>query len=127
MKANPGGQPECSAPVKKMTTTTTATAHEAFMESFMKRQEERHQKEQKFFCDIAAALAKGILTPEHACSMIEVLRDSKIFADDILEPENPEQEKQKGFNEIVGVYADYQISKEEACEVFVEWIEEWKN
>ena len=93
----------------------------------MKKQEERHQKEQKFFCDLAAALADGKLTPEHACSMIAVLRDSKIFADDILEPENPEQEKQKGFNEIAGVYSDWQITKEEACEFFVEWIEEWKN
>ena len=59
--------------------------------------------------------------------MIEKLRDIKIFADDILEPEDLAQEKQKGFNEIAGVYGDYKISKEEACEVFVEWIEEWKH
>ena len=25
------------------------------------------------------------------------------------------------------MYADYKITKEEACEVFVEWIDEWKN
>ena len=91
------------------------------------QQEQQHQKEQKFFCDLAAALADEKLTPEKACSMIEKLRDIKIFADDILEPKNREEEKQKGFNEIAGVYADYKISKEEACEVFVEWIGEWKH
>jgi hypothetical protein len=84
--------------------------------------QEQHQKEQKF-CVLAAALADGKLTPEHACSMIEKLRDAGIFADDILDPE---QEKQKGFNEIAGVFADWKITTEEACEVFVEWIEEWK-
>lgn len=60
------------------------------------------QKEQKFFCDLAAALADGKITPEQACSMIEAAHDANIFVDDILEPENPEQEKQKGFNEIAG-------------------------
>jgi len=85
--------------------------------------QEQHQKEQKFFCDLAAALAAEKLTPEHACSMIEKLRDIGIIADDILEPE---QEQQKGFNEIAGVFADWKITTEEACEVFVEWIEEWK-
>ena len=92
----------------------------------MNRQEQ-HQKEQKFFCDLAAALADEKLTPEHACSMIEKLRDIKILADDILEPENQSQEQQKGFNEIAAVYADWKITTEEACEVFVEWIEEWKE
>ena len=89
--------------------------------------EELSQKEQKFFCDLAAALADGKITPEQACSMIEKLRDIKIFADDILEPKNREEEKQKGFNEIAGVYADYKVTTEEACEGFVEWIEEWKH
>ena len=103
--------------------TTTATAHA----SFMKREEQRQQKEQKFFCDIAAALTNGILTPEHVCSMIEVLRDSKIFPDDILDPEDQAQEQQKGFNELAGVFADWQITKEEACELFVEWTDEWKS
>jgi len=88
---------------------------------------EQSQKEQKFFCDIAAALTDGKITPEQACSMIEAARDANIFADDILEPENQEQEKQKGFNEIAGVYSDYQILKKEACELFVEWIAEWKK
>ena len=89
--------------------------------------EQQSQKEQKFFCELADALADGKITPEQACSMIAKLRDIKIFADDILEPENPEQEKQKGFNEIAGVYSDYQIPTEEACELFVEWIAEWKH
>jgi len=87
----------------------------------------RQEQEQQLFKDTAKLLADGKLTPEHACSMIEKLRDAKIFADDILEPENLEQEQQKGFNEIAGVYADYKITKEEACEVFVEWIDEWKS
>ncbi len=95
-------------------------------ETEMNRQEQ-HQKEQKFFCDLAAALADGKLTPKDGCSMIEKLRDIGILADDILEPENLEQEKQKGFNEIAGVFADWKITTEEACEVFVEWIDEWKN
>ena len=89
--------------------------------------QEQENKQQKFFRDLAAALADGKLTPEQACSMIEKLRDLRIFADDILEPENLEQEKQKGFNEIAGVFADYKITTEEACEVFVEWIDEWKT
>ena len=97
----------------------------------MNRQEqirkEQSQREHRFFCNLAAALADGKLTPEHACSMIEGARDAKIFPDDILEPENLSQEKQKGFNEIAGVFADWKITTEEACELFVEWIEEWKK
>ena len=88
---------------------------------------EQHQKEQKLFCDLAAALAAEKLTPEHACSMIETLRDVGIIADDILEPENQSQEQQKGFNEIAAAVSDWKITKEEACEVFVEWIDEWKE
>jgi len=47
----------------------------------------------------------------------------------ILEPKyrRLDMEKQKGFNEIAGVYSDYQIPREEACEFFVEWIAEWKH
>jgi hypothetical protein len=99
--------------------------HDIFEYSAMPEmnKQEQHQKDQKFFCDLAAALADGKLTPEHACSMIEKLRDIGILADDILDPE---QEKQKGFNEIAGVFADWKITTEEACEVFVEWFEEWK-
>ena len=89
--------------------------------------EEQHQKEQKFFCDLADALAAEKITPEDACSMIEKLRDAGIFSDDILNPSSPEQEQQKGFNEIAAMISDWKISKEEACESFVEWINEWKN
>jgi len=88
---------------------------------------EQSQKEYRFFCNLAATLAVGKVTPEQACSMIEKLRDKNIFAPDILEPETKAQEQQKGFNEIAGVYADYKITKEEACELFVEWIEELKT
>ena len=87
----------------------------------------RQQQEQQLFKQTAELLDDDKITPEQACSFIKTLRDARIFADDILEPENPEQEKQKGFNEIAGIYADYQIRTEEACELFVEWIEEWKT
>ena len=90
----------------------------------------RQQQEQQLFNRTAELLADDKITPEQACSFIETLRDARIFADDILEPENLEnleQEKQKSFNEIAGIYADYQIMTEEACELFVEWIEEWKT
>ncbi len=86
--------------------------------------EKQSQREHKFFCNLAAALADGKLMPEHACSMIESARDAKIF---VLEPENLEQEKQKGFNEIAGIFADYKITTEEACELFVEWFEKWNS
>jgi hypothetical protein len=87
----------------------------------------RQQQEQQLFKRTAELLDDDKITPEQACSFIKTLRDARIFADDILEPENLEQEKQKGFNEIAGIYADYQIMTEEACELFVEWIEEWKT
>ena len=87
----------------------------------------RQQQEQHLFKRTAELLDDDKITPEQACSFIKTLRDARIFADDILEPENLEQEKQKGFNEIAGIYADYQIMTEEACELFVEWIEEWKT
>jgi hypothetical protein len=81
---------------------------------------------QQLFKRTAELLADDKITPEQACSFIETLRDAGILSDDILEPENLEQEKQKGFNEIAGVYSDWKISTEEACECFLEWIEEWK-
>lgn len=74
----------------------------------------RQQQEQQLFKRTAELLADDKITPKQACSFIETLRDTKIFADDILEPENLEQEKQKGFNEIAGIYADYKITTEEA-------------
>jgi hypothetical protein len=91
----------------------------------MSRQQQEQQEQ--LFKRTAELLADDKITPEQACSFIKTLRDARIFADDILEPENLEQEKQKGFNEIAGIYADYQIMTEEACELFVEWIEEWKT
>ena len=92
----------------------------------MNRQEQE-QKEQKFFCDVAAALADGKITPNHACIMIESARDVHILPDDILDPLTPEEEQQKGFNEIAGVLSDWKITTEEACGLFVEWIDEWKQ
>ena len=87
----------------------------------------RQQQEQQLFKRTAELLADDKITPEQACSFIETLRDAKILTDDVLNPENLEQEKQKGFNEIAGGYADYQFTTEEACEFFVEWIAEWKT
>lgn len=86
-----------------------------------------NRKQQELFKRTAELLADDKITPEQACSFIETLRDAGILAEDILEPENLEQEKQKGFNEIAGVYSDWKVSKEEACGLFVEWIHEWKN
>lgn len=80
--------------------------------------EEQSQRDHKLFCVLAAALADGKLTLQHACSMIESVRDAKIF---VLEPKNQAEEQQNGFNEIAGIFADYKISKVEACELFVEW------
>jgi hypothetical protein len=97
----------------------------------MNRQEqirkEQSQREHRFFCNLAATLAVGNVTPEQACSMIEKLRDQNIFAQDILKPETKAEEQQKGFNEIAGMFADWKITTEEACELFVEWIEELKT
>jgi hypothetical protein len=87
----------------------------------------RQQQEQGLFKRTAELLADDKLTPAQSCSFIETLRDAKILADDILNPENLEQEKQKGFNEIAGVFADWKITTEEACELFKEWIAEWKT
>ena len=92
----------------------------------------RQQQEQQLFKRTAELLDDDKITPEQACSFIETLRDARIFADDTLEPENLEnlenleQEKQKGFNEIAGIYADYKITTEEACDLFKELIVEWK-
>lgn len=87
----------------------------------------RLQQQQELLNQAAKLLADDKITPKQACSFIETLRDAKIFADDILEPKTQDEEKQKGFNEIAGVYADCKISMEEACELFVEWIDEWKH
>jgi hypothetical protein len=87
----------------------------------------RQQQEQQLFKRTAELLADDKITPEQACSFIETLRDAKILADDVLNPENLEQKKQKGFNEIAANYADWKITTEEACDSFKEWIGEWKT
>ena len=83
---------------------------------------DRKQQEQDLIKQIANLLVNGSIKPEQACSFIEKLRDAGIIADDILEPTNPEEEEQQSFNEIAGVYADWKITTEEACELFVEWV-----
>ena len=40
--------------------------------------------------------------------------------------EMTEDQQQKGFDEIAWLFADWKITTEEACELFNEWIEEWK-
>jgi hypothetical protein len=84
----------------------------------------RKQQEQDLIIQTARLLMDDKLTPEQVCSFIVTLRDSGIIADDILEPTNSEEEEQQSFNEIAGVYADWKITTEEACELFVEWIGE---
>ena len=37
-----------------------------------------------------------------------------------------QEEQQTHFNEIAGVLSDWKITTEEACEVFVEWLDEWQ-
>jgi len=83
----------------------------------------RQQQEQGLFKRTAELLADDKLTPAQACSFIETLRDAKIFADEM----DAEDKQQKGFNEIAGIYADYKITNEEACDLFKEWIAEWKT
>jgi hypothetical protein len=84
----------------------------------------RKQQEQDLFKRTADLLADDKITPVQACSFIETLRQRGIFADDILDPTEPEQERQKGFNEIAGLFADWCLTTEEACELFVEWVGE---
>jgi hypothetical protein len=84
----------------------------------------RKQQEQHLVKRTADLLADDKITPEQACSFIETLRDAGIIADDILDPTEPEEKRQKGFNEIASLFADWKITTEEACELFVEWIDE---
>jgi hypothetical protein len=67
-------------------------------------------------------LANGKITPEQACSLIEKVRDAKMFPDEI----DTEDNQQKGFYEIAWLFADWKITTEEACEAFKEWTDEWK-
>ena len=85
---------------------------------------DRKRQEQELFKRTADLLADDKITPVQACSFIETLRQRRIFADDILESTEPEQERQKGFNEIAGLFADWCLTTEEACELFVEWVGE---
>jgi hypothetical protein len=84
----------------------------------------RKQQEQYLVKRTADLLADDKITPEQACSFIETLRDAGIIADDILDPTEPEEKRQKGFNEIASLFADWKITTEEACELFVGWIDE---
>ena len=81
----------------------------------------RKQQEQHLIKRTAELLADDKITPKQVCSFIVTLRDSGIIADDILDPEQ-EQEQQKRFNEIARQFADWKITAEEACELFTEWI-----
>ena len=80
------------------------------------------QQKKQFFAVFAEALINGKITPEQACSLIESVRDAKMFPDDM----ESEDERQKGFDEIAWTFADWKITTEEACEVFNELIDEWK-
>lgn len=80
------------------------------------------QQKKQFLTVFAEALINGKITPEQACSLIENVRDTKMFPDDM----ETEDERQKGFNEIAWTFADWKITTEEACEAFNEWIDEWK-
>lgn len=84
----------------------------------------QHQEQQQLFNLTAEMLANDKITPVQTCYFIEKLRDAGIFVDDTMEPEPEEQ--QKGFNEIVMMYADWKLTTEEACESFNEWSVEWK-
>ena len=70
------------------------------------------QQEQELFKRTADLLVDDKITPEQACSVIEKLRDAGIIADDILDPTEPEEKRQKGFNEIAGLFADWKITTE---------------
>ena len=83
----------------------------------------RQQQEQQLFKRTAELLAGDKLTPAQACSFIETLRDAEIFPDEM----DAEDKQQKGFNEIAGVFADWKVTNEEACDLFNEWIDQWKH
>ena len=50
-----------------------------------------------------------------------IVKTTKMFPDEMTE-----DQQQKGFDEIAWLFADWKITTEEACELFNEWIEEWK-
>jgi len=81
------------------------------------------QQKRHFFTVFADTLMNEKITPEQACTLIESVRDAKMFPDDM----ESEDEQQKGFDEIAWTFADWKITTEEACEAFNEWIDEWKH
>jgi len=80
------------------------------------------EQQRQFFNEFSNTLANGKITPEQACSLIEKVRDAKMFPDEI----DTEDNQQKGFYEIAWLFADWKITTEEACEAFKEWTDEWK-
>lgn len=84
----------------------------------------QEEQQKQIFYEIADDLMNGKITPKQACSFIEKVRDTDMFPDNMETEDNTQQ---KGFNEIAGIYADWKITTEEACESFNEWIVEWKT
>ena len=82
------------------------------------------EQPKQIFYKIAEALMNGKITPKQACSFIEKVRDTDMFPVDM---ETEDDMRQKGFNEIAGIYADWKITTEDACESFNQWIDEWKG
>jgi hypothetical protein len=80
------------------------------------------EQQRRFFTEFSNTLANGKITPEQACSLIEKVRDAKMFPDEI----DTEDKQQKGFYEIAWLFADWKITTEDACELFKEWIDGWK-
>ena len=81
------------------------------------------QQQRTYFKEIAEMLADEKITTEHACSLIENLRDAGITA----EVMHSHQEQEKGFKEIAELLADRKITTEEACGLFTEWMTEWSG
>ncbi len=81
------------------------------------------EQKKQFLNVFAKTLMNGKITPKQACSLIESVRDAKMFPDDM----ESEDEQQKGFDEIASTFADWKITTEEACEAFNEWIDKCKH
>lgn len=79
------------------------------------------EQKKRLFAEIAEALMNGKITPEQTCSLLEKVRDSKMFPDEL----ETEDKQQKGFDEIASIFADWKITTDEACELFKEWIDKW--
>lgn len=81
------------------------------------------QEQRTYFKEIAEMLADEKITTEHACSLIEDLRDAGVTAEVMYS----HHEQEKGFKEIAELLADRKITTEEACGLFTEWITEWSG